>query len=612
MPNSIVDDENAHMFASTFSFDDASSALSEREDFMLALVTSLSGSTAQGRNQKRALTILEACGVQPEVLDAADPGNTLVCDELCEMSGLRGVFPQFFLVQGDKTSFFADFDELEHMNDEDTLAEWLSMELPIAKLSFKNNDHANGGSTSTNTPVNNDDRSRISQSYFKQDDVNVNCSGIESDHEYAASSNTEDLLNISSVSKILNSFDTKNIVPDEHLEHQAPLVDENNSEIDDYKKNMILSVPSTSTAQDEWSNPLLQEQYEDEILALEDYLQDREEDEGEQYQQQQGVQKRSVEKKGGRQGVSGTRIYETPNLQSSISSRSNKDDSTGKKENNDEKKAQKDGRHCHEDKHNSISLSSSTSTTALISPTSSSSRSPDRHRLHKNLAVNNLSPPPLSRHKNKTNDKESSCNVSTETVSTRSETVSTRSETEQLLQAEIEELRRNCEKLTAERYIMEGQLKEVRRRNKDNEQCSSDRQSIGTVHKFQLQQTMRCASCTNVFKSNPSSVNAPIASRACGHSICRNCCHKRLSAVRRHRDGNTVNSSERLRNTISSDLFMCGMGEMSQVYAPSFDERQRQLRECESCPICCAPKAFRHRKLCVNESLCIVLKLLEN
>jgi FtsZ-binding cell division protein ZapB len=601
--NSIVDDGNAHnMFASTFSFDDASSALSEREDFMLTLVSSLTGTTtSQGRNQKRALTILKACGVQPEVLDAADPENTFVCEELCEMSGLRGVFPQFFLVQGDKTSYFADFDELEHMNDEGTLAEWLSMELPITKLLLKNNKEANGGNASTNTPVNNDDRSRISQSHSIQDDENANSAGIESDNEYAGSSNTEDLLNITSVFKILKSFDTNNIVPDEHLEDQAPRVDGNNSEIDDDKKNMILSVPSTSTAQDEWSDPLLQQQYEDEILALEDFLQE----EGEQHQQQQWAQTRFEENKEEMQGVSGERVHETPNLQSSISSRINRFESTGKKENNDGKKMQKGGRHCDMDKHNSISSLSSAATTAITTPTSSSSLSPESHRLHTNSIVNNLSPPPLSCHKNKTNDKENSCNVSTETVSTRAET-------EQLLQAEIEELRRNREKLTAERYIMEGQLKEARQRSKDNEERSSEWQNIGTVHKYQLQQSMTCSSCTEVFKSNPSSGNAPIASQSCGHSICRNCCHKRFSAVRRLRDENTVNSSDFLRDTISSDLFMCGMGKMSQVYAPSVDERQRQLKECESCPICSAPRAFRHGKLCVNESLCIVLKLLDN
>mmetsp|Transcript_5645 Transcript_5645/g.13020 ORF Transcript_5645/g.13020 Transcript_5645/m.13020 type:complete len:195 (-) Transcript_5645:1778-2362(-) len=193
------------------------------------------------------------------------------------------------------------------------------------------------------------------------------------------------------------------------------------------------------------------------------------------------------------------------------------------------------------------------------------------------------------------------------------ETVSTRTETEQLLQAEVENLRRKCEQLTAERYIMEGQLKEARHEKEKEEQLAKQK-STGTVHKFQLQQTMRCPMCTKVFRSIPSSLNAPIVSQACGHSVCRNCCHQRLSslaskAARRRRD---ENSSEHLRNTISSDLFMC-VGDMSQVIiSDSFDEQLRQEQECESCPICSAQKAFRHGKLFVNEGLCMVLKLLEN
>ena len=608
MPNSIVDNENAHTFASKFmSFDDASSTLSEREDFLLVLVSSLLESTTQGRNQKRALTLIEACGVQPEVLDAADPANALVRDELCEMSGIREVFPQFFLVQGDCTSFFADFAELQHMNEEGMLAEWLSMELPIAKLSSKNN-QVNDGDECTNTPAN-DDCNHISQRCSTNDNRTLHSSGIESDHESVLSSSTEDLFSVASLSKILNS-----IVPDEQLQHQYPHIEERNRKIDDDNQNVILSMPTASTAQDEWSDPLLLERYEDEILALEDYLQEREEDEGENIQGQRGVQDRNLEQKEEmrlenlQEGSkcndynSDVLVYLDPNLQSSDSS--NKDDS-GEKEKNKEKKVQ-------ENKCSSVSSLSCTATTVTNTPTSSSSlsRSPDRHRLHENSVVNNSalpfpSPSPSLCHTNKNNGKDILCNVSMETVSTRSET-------EQLLRAKVEELRRKCEILTAERYIVEGQLKEARQRNNYDKQHSSDRQNIGTIHKFQLQQTLICACCTKVFKSNLSSLNAPIASQSCGHSICRNCCHKRLSATRRHRDENTMNSSERLRSTISSDLFMCGMGDISQVYSPSFEERQRQLQECESCPICYASRAFRRGKLYVNESLCVVLKLLDN
>jgi len=117
--NSIIDHGNTHALAMkyaaaaaaggrfpTASFDEMSAASSAREDFLLVLISSTSGSPTQVKNQNRALTIVEACGVQPEVLDASDPANALVRDELCDMSGIRGRFPQFFLVQGDRTSFF--------------------------------------------------------------------------------------------------------------------------------------------------------------------------------------------------------------------------------------------------------------------------------------------------------------------------------------------------------------------------------------------------------------------------------------------------------------------------------------------------------------------------
>ncbi|KAG7338074.1 hypothetical protein IV203_006767 [Nitzschia inconspicua] len=66
-------DKSIYFTAPTISFDD----MSAREDFLLMLVSTLSGSVVQQKKQKRALTILQACGVQPEILDAADPSNAL-------------------------------------------------------------------------------------------------------------------------------------------------------------------------------------------------------------------------------------------------------------------------------------------------------------------------------------------------------------------------------------------------------------------------------------------------------------------------------------------------------------------------------------------------------
>ena len=559
-------------------------------------------------------------------MDAADPANALVRNELCEMSGIKGKYPQFFLVQGDRTSFFADFAEVEHMNEEGTLAEWLSMELPIAKVSSKNSP-ANETNKCTNhkTTTNNDDRSRISHSNSTKVHVNTNQCGVESDHEYASSSTTEDLLNVESVSKILDSFDTNSNVPTEQLHHQEQHISWNESRMNDDNKNMILTIPTTSAAQDEWSDPMLLERYKDEILALEDFLQDRDEEEGGKNQHPQRVEnslaheeeiqsKKLKQQKfrGNNIEFTGAHVSESQNLQSSSSCRRTTNNYYGNKNKDIEKKAREDGRDYRKEKRNSSSSLSSTATTVTISPTSSTSRSPDRrHRLHQKPAVGTISlnlpsPPPLSYHKNKNRDKDIFC----------LDTVSTRSETEQLLQPEVKGLRLRCERLTAERYILEGQLKEVRQRSKimEEEKRSSDNHVVGMIHNYQLQQTMRCAHCNKVFQSDPSSLHAPIASQACGHSVCRNCCHRRLSVARLHKDENTMNSSEHLRNTISSDLFMCGMGDMSHVllYSPSFEERQKQLQECESCPICRTPRSFRQSRLNVNESLCMVLKLLEN
>jgi MSP (Major sperm protein) domain len=151
-----------------------------------------------------------------------------------------------------------------------------------------------------------------------------------------------------------------------------------------------------------------------------------------------------------------------------------------------------------------------------------------------------------------------------------------------MLQAEIENLRRKCEEMTAERYILEQQLEDARERESHN--CGG-----GAIHKFQLQQTMRCGCCLKVFRSDANSVMAPIASQSCGHSICRNCCFRGSSRYRR-----------RPKHSLSSDLLMC-VGDMHSL---SLDDG--------SCPICQAPAAFCGPKLNVNHSLCLVLKLLDS
>jgi hypothetical protein len=159
-------------------------------------------------------------------------------------------------------------------------------------------------------------------------------------------------------------------------------------------------------------------------------------------------------------------------------------------------------------------------------------------------------------------------------------------ETMQFLEAEIENLRRKCEELTAERYIVEQQLEEAR----EKLESSPPRGGGGAVHKFQLQQTMRCGYCLKVFRSDHSSLLAPISSQSCGHSICRNCCFRRSSSKRGRSE----------KHTLSSDLLMC----VGDMHSMSVDDDS-------SCPICHAPSAFGSGKLNVNQSLCLVLRLLE-
>ena len=783
MPNSIIFNDDSS-YASTFS---------SREDFLLVLVSSSimsagSNHQVQMKNQKRALTILEAIGIQPEVLDAADPANDIVRDELYGMSGIREKFPQFFLVQGDRTSFFADFMELDNMNEEGTLAEWLRMEIPsVATLKRPNKKPVNAN-TNANT-----------------------------------NANMIDIFNVASATKILSSMDDVSDAQQHHHHHHLRQQQQQNHECEEKEK-----IPTATTTQEEWSDPLLLERYEDEISALENFLNEREQQEGHQHdddddddniqeenektitimnekEERIRLEKKemissSKNRKRGKQrnfrnksspqhniassvvdntmdkhqkeeqeeDVSTACIYEVPNLQSMQSLISSDDDDEVEtttaagtsdldlriqpdkdihfwlrddsprctitlsnissshsplafkikssdnhrymvhpsvgivkpqttvpitvflldeakeelssmfrklgstiefQQNNDDNlsiewcgastdfsnqltedydkdfntllsywdssshhhrnndcwsseqsvlriQINTDGKVCnnisphhYHRRHQSLEvspLSPSTATTATITPTSSSSPSRSHEETHHRYSNNKNRASPSSLHRNgNINSEDIPINVSMETFSTRSET-------EHLLEAEVERLTYKCEELAAERYIMVGQLKETSEKEErsSSSHCSGGSHGNGTIHKFQLQQTMRCGYCLKVFKSDQSTLNTPIASQSCGHSICRNCCHERLSTsrkARRRRRNKSMDSSQRLRSTIRSDLFLC-VGDMNQVYSSSSDDEND---DCESCPICRAPKAFRDGKLHVNESLCEVLKLLD-
>jgi len=92
-----------------------------------------------------------------------------------------------------------------------------------------------------------------------------------------------------------------------------------------------------------------------------------------------------------------------------------------------------------------------------------------------------------------------------------------------------------------------------------------------TIHKYQLQQTLRCNGCYQVFSRDPDSFAIPVMSQACGHSICRGC-------VVRKADEDFA---------------------FTQTYADAI-----------CCPICQIPDAFS-QELHINHSLCAVIALID-
>lgn len=84
---------------------------------MLVLLSGKPLNRAQHSMQERALSILDENGIYPDLVDGADPGDEVLRDSLFDLSGLRGIYPQFFLVEDDgMTEFFGDFQTVVHLD----------------------------------------------------------------------------------------------------------------------------------------------------------------------------------------------------------------------------------------------------------------------------------------------------------------------------------------------------------------------------------------------------------------------------------------------------------------------------------------------------------------
>lgn len=86
---------------------------------IMVLTSTTSGSRRQLSQQERSIAMLEALEIPFETLNCALPEFKTQRDDFFEMSGIKGEFPQFFLIKGSEgtTTFLGQFDEMEKCNE---------------------------------------------------------------------------------------------------------------------------------------------------------------------------------------------------------------------------------------------------------------------------------------------------------------------------------------------------------------------------------------------------------------------------------------------------------------------------------------------------------------
>ena len=88
----------------------------------VVLFSSFGSNLQQKTNQERLRTILSSNGIVPVEIDASKPENKELRNDLFEVSGIRGQFPQIFIEDDDfNYTFIGGFDEIEALNDSGTL-----------------------------------------------------------------------------------------------------------------------------------------------------------------------------------------------------------------------------------------------------------------------------------------------------------------------------------------------------------------------------------------------------------------------------------------------------------------------------------------------------------
>ncbi len=107
------------------------SELQNGNQALIMLISSTSGRHDQKTAQDRALTILKGMEISPdqmETVDGADPTKKERRDELFNISGIRGNYPQFFLIDcNEKITYMADWEGFESMHEMKILSESMNL-----------------------------------------------------------------------------------------------------------------------------------------------------------------------------------------------------------------------------------------------------------------------------------------------------------------------------------------------------------------------------------------------------------------------------------------------------------------------------------------------------
>ncbi|GKZ00081.1 hypothetical protein MPSEU_000961500 [Mayamaea pseudoterrestris] len=87
----------------------------------LVLCSGMSLKRESVANQEMAYTILDGLNLPYDKLDGAEPVNKDRRNELFDISGIRGQYPQFFIVHQGVTTYFGDWEYFQYANDEGIL-----------------------------------------------------------------------------------------------------------------------------------------------------------------------------------------------------------------------------------------------------------------------------------------------------------------------------------------------------------------------------------------------------------------------------------------------------------------------------------------------------------